>query len=84
MEETLGMRLQRARLKRGVSQRMIANHLGISRESIAMIETGKLPHSPLFRLRDIARFLGISLDYLTGLKEEEEVYPSQEQPTALD
>src|SRR6266545_858762 len=61
-EETIGVRLKRLRLERGLSQRELAGP-GVSYAYISRIEAGTRQPS-VKALRMLARKLGVSADYL--------------------
>jgi len=83
MEEPLGTRIRKARLKRGITQQKIAEYLGISREAVTMMESGQTTGSAILRLKAIALFLGVSMDYLVSLREDEGAGRCEGEPTAL-
>ncbi|MEV4991630.1 helix-turn-helix domain-containing protein [Pseudarthrobacter sp. LMD1-1-1.1] len=66
-EESIGARLRRARLHRGVSLRSVAHDLGVSASLISQVETGKSKPS-VATLYAFANLLGISLDDVLGLE----------------
>ena len=59
---TIGERLQKARLAKGLTQAQLARAIGVSMSSIAMVETG-LRGQPR-KLRAMAALLGVSADWL--------------------
>jgi transcriptional regulator with XRE-family HTH domain len=67
MQETLGFRIRRARMYRGMTQAALARAIGMSTQSMNMIETGNTPDPGASRVRDIARVLRVSTDFLLGL-----------------
>lgn len=54
--KNLGINIKSARLKRGISQEELSTITGISRNSISMIETGKL-NPTILKFVDIANAL---------------------------
>src|ERR687885_1168323 len=60
--ETIGQRLKRLRLERGLSQRELAAQ-GVSYAYISRIEAGT-PQPSVKALRTLARKLGVTADYL--------------------
>jgi transcriptional regulator with XRE-family HTH domain len=62
-EETVGQRVRRLRLARGLSQRQLAVPAGVSHSYISRIEHGNREPT-LEVLRKLARRLGVPLDYL--------------------
>src|SRR5687768_2827956 len=66
LEETLGQRIVASRIRCGVTQAELARTLGISSNALVDIEKDRsIPRSD--RLRDIARELRVSMDYLMGI-----------------
>lgn len=59
----IGKRAAETRRKRGLTQREVAENAGVTREFIAVFESGyKLPST--LTMISIAETLGVSLDYL--------------------
>ena len=70
MKESLGMRIKLARTRRGLNQAELARAIGISKNSMNLIERDR--RSPAFRwVQKIAEVLNVSLDYLGGRKEQD-------------
>jgi transcriptional regulator with XRE-family HTH domain len=71
-EDSLGYRIRRARMWRGVGQSELARAIGISPNSMNSIERGhtKAPNSDI--LQAIARTLQVSADFLLCLSEKME------------
>ena len=63
-------RLTQIRTAKQMSQRELADTVGISQPAYQYIESGKKQPS-LFVATNIAKTLGVSLDYLVGLKDNE-------------
>lgn len=61
----LGSRLAELRKTRDITQVQLAEHLGVSQQTINAYETG-YRRIPVSALPPLARFLGISLDELVG------------------
>lgn len=61
----LGRMISRLRTEKGLSQRDLADLLGVSNGAIGMWETGKR-QPDLDTVKKIASFFGISIDYLMG------------------
>jgi transcriptional regulator with XRE-family HTH domain len=79
MKESLGMRIKLARTRRGLKQADLARAIGISKNSMNLIESDR--RNPAFRwVQKIAEVLNVSLDYLGGRKEQD----TERQPTAVD
>jgi transcriptional regulator with XRE-family HTH domain len=62
----MGYRVARWRDLAGLSQRQLAERVGVSREYISMIESGRRPVSTRRLLADLAHALGVSVADLTG------------------
>lgn len=56
-------RLKKLRLERKLTQKQIADHLGISQQSYALWENGKRRPK---KIQDIAEFFNVSPNYLLG------------------
>jgi len=67
MCETLGRRIRRARTHYGMTQAELARRVGISSQGLNAIETDKTPDPGASRIREIARVLRVSADFLLGL-----------------
>ncbi len=65
-----GTKLKEAREKAGMSQADVASKIGVSQPAYCYIENGdKIPSLPV--AKQIAILLNISLDYLTGISQED-------------
>jgi transcriptional regulator with XRE-family HTH domain len=62
----MGYRIARWRSLAGLSQRELAERIGVSREYISMIESGKRPVSTRRLLADLAHALGVRVEELTA------------------
>ncbi|HFI0063699.1 TPA: helix-turn-helix domain-containing protein [Streptococcus suis] len=62
---SLSSRLKELRLSKNLTQSSIANSLGISQQSYARWENGKVTPAP-DKLSQIAKFYNVSIDYLLG------------------
>ena len=71
MAETLGERIRKARVRYGMSQTVLAARIGISKTAMNNIELGDTADPAASRVREIARALKVSADYLLGLTDEE-------------
>lgn len=68
METILGQRLKELRKEAGLTQKELANALGIN--SVTYLHYEKEQHEPpLALLADMAQYFGVSVDYLLGLKD---------------
>jgi transcriptional regulator with XRE-family HTH domain len=74
MSETLGGRVRKARIEYGMSQAELARRVKITTQSMNQIEMGKIADPAASRVREIARVLKVSADYLLGLKDEMESF----------
>ena len=61
----LATNLKRERLKRNLSQEELAELVNISRNSVSLIETGKI-NPTVIKVIDIAKALGIEVSSLTN------------------
>jgi transcriptional regulator with XRE-family HTH domain len=83
MAETLGRRIRRARLRKDITQRELADLAGISRTSMNQIEKGETLDPRMSHLRKIAEALGVTMDYLAGREEEESELETADRELAL-
>lgn len=60
----LGINIKSERLRRNISQEKLAELTGISRNSISLIETGKI-NPTILKVIDIANVLGVDLMVIT-------------------
>ena len=68
-KEIFRKRLREARQAKGLSQQKVADYLGLTKIGYQNYEAGRT--TPSFdRLPGIARFFGVSLDYLLGLSDD--------------
>jgi len=68
----LGTKIRQRREQLGLSQQELARRLGMTQARISEIESGARPHVNLTNLRNLARTLGVSADYLIGTWEDGE------------
>ena len=61
--KNIGITIKSYRLKAGISQEELAEKCDISRNSVSLIETGKI-NPTIIRIIDIATVLGIDIDSL--------------------
>lgn len=61
--KNIGISIKSERLRRGMSQEELAERCDISRNSVSLIETGKI-NPTIIRVIDIADALDISIDSL--------------------
>jgi transcriptional regulator with XRE-family HTH domain len=69
-EDTLGRRIISARMRQGAKQGELVRAIGISQNTLVKIEKGHTAHPRSDIIRDIARVLRVSADYLLGLKDD--------------
>ena len=74
-----GERVRRARMRLGWNQKRLAEVTGIPQRNISRIERGKIEDIHLSRFVTLMRTLGVSANYLLGLKEQEECLEKVEQ-----
>jgi transcriptional regulator with XRE-family HTH domain len=72
MADSLGARIRQARLRYGMSQAELARRIGVSKNTMNLIESGKTPDPAVSRIRAIADTLNVSMDYLAGRSKDEE------------
>ena len=63
-----GNRLKILRLKHNLSQIQLSRELHVSQSAISSWENG-LSEPSLFKLVNVAKFFGVTIDYLIGLKD---------------
>lgn len=61
--KNFGINVKSARLRKGMSQEELAEKSDISRNSLSLIETGKI-NPTIMKVADIAHVLGVSIDFL--------------------
>ena len=62
--KNLGINIKSERLRKNISQERLAELTNISRNSVSLIETGKI-NPTILKVLDIANVLGIDLNALT-------------------
>lgn len=65
-EKSLGLRLQTARKKAGLTQQQLCHKSGLSYSTLAKIERGAIKSPSVFTIQHIATVLGVSVDELLG------------------
>lgn len=68
MESEFPGRLRKLRERRGISQRVLSERCGMSKNMISVYESGEVEPT-VSVIREIAKCLDVSSDYLIGLKE---------------
>jgi transcriptional regulator with XRE-family HTH domain len=73
MPDAIGRRIKRLREQRGLTMRALAAQAGIAVSSIAAVETGTRSGERLSAqtCRRLANALGVTIDYLVGMHEDE-------------
>ncbi len=75
--ETIGDRVKRERLAKGLTQQGLANLIGdLSFQNIGNLEQGKIKSSPSY-INKLAKVLGVTVDYL--MHGEEAAYQAEDQ-----
>ena len=69
----LGRRLRRIRRLRDWTQDELAKRSGINVITISRLETGNAEHAYAKTVRDLARTLKVSADYLLGLSDDDRI-----------
>ena len=69
---SFGQRLRREREKRGFSARQLARTAQVPHETISRLENSKQRSPSLPVAMRLARSLGVTLDYLAGMYEEDD------------
>ncbi len=73
----LGERIKKLRESKGLTQKELANQLGLTDGAIGFYEVGKR-NPPLDTLNKLADFFGVSIDYLLGRTDIENLYKDKE------
>jgi transcriptional regulator with XRE-family HTH domain len=79
---TFGERLRQIREKRGLTSMQLADQSGVPYETIYRVERGTHQEPRIGIAAKLARTLGVSLDVLAGVYEDDRV--SESKPTAVD
>lgn len=80
---TIGERLKALRQKKGWSQRELARRAGVRHATLAELETGVRTETRTDIARRLAKALGVTLDYLAGMYEENDLGDSEPAGVAL-
>lgn len=65
---TTGMIVANARKRLGITQAELAENIGVSRNTVSRIENDEYANMTAHTALNLARALGVSLDYLLCLK----------------
>ena len=68
---TLGQRMKALREKRGLGLRELARMAGVHHPTLSQLERGVIADVTTGTAKKIARALGVSVDYLIGMYEED-------------
>lgn len=68
VEKALGLRLQKARKKAGLTQQELCQKSGLSYSTLAKIERGAIKAPSIFTIQEIAKALNVGIDELLGVK----------------
>ena len=68
----LGDRLKRERARKGWSQNELSRLSGVRQALISELESGKKRDTTGLALKRLARTLGVTMDYLAGMYEDED------------
>ena len=74
-------RLQRLRLAKNLSRRQLETQADIPHGIVSRLESGEQAYPSVPVAMRLAKVLGVSVDYLIGMYEEDD--PSEESPTEL-
>ena len=66
---SLGSRLKELRLKKGVSLQVVADAVGASKPHIWELERGSSKNPSLDLVARLAKYFGVTVDYIAGLDE---------------
>ena len=80
----IGHRVRRERVKRGWSVRELARRAAVSPGAVSKLEGGVRVSPSLELGKRLAKALGVTLDYLAGMYDEEEVDASTGQGVGRD
>jgi transcriptional regulator with XRE-family HTH domain len=69
---TIGERIKILRLKKGLSQRALARQAHVRHATLVELETGIRTETRTDIARRLAKVLGVTVDYLVGMYENEE------------
>jgi len=72
MAQTLGERIRAARIRYGMSQAELARRLDVSPTTMNSIEAGRTMDPGVLKVKEIARILRVSMDYLVGFSDDPE------------
>ena len=68
----IGQRIKRLRARKGVSLRQLSELSGVERGLLSKLERGQRPQVSLQVAMRIAKALGVTLDYLAGMYEDDD------------
>lgn len=79
----LGKRLRMVRRNKDLTQQELGKLAGVNHVTISRLESGDARHAYAETLRDLARALGVSTDYLLGLSDDPHSAWNDEQGSEL-
>jgi XRE family transcriptional regulator of biofilm formation len=79
----IGHRVRRERVRRGWSVRELARRAAVSPGAVSKLEGGSRVSPSLELGKRLAKALGVTLDYLAGMYDEEEAETSAPRPSGV-
>jgi XRE family transcriptional regulator, master regulator for biofilm formation len=79
----IGHRVRRERVRRGWSVRELARRAAVSPGAVSKLEGGSRVSPSLELGKRLAKALGVTLDYLAGMYDEEEAEASAPRPSGV-
>ena len=64
----IGQRIRELRIDAGISQQKLAEEIGVNRSAVSFWESGTNESKATY-IAKLAKFFGVSADYLLGLEE---------------
>lgn len=71
MDELMGSRIKKARLKKGLTLKEAGESIGSSESTFSRYESGYVENIPLQKVDAIAKLFGVTPSYLMGWTEDE-------------
>lgn len=69
---SLGARIKKLRFEKGVSLQIVADSVGASKPHIWELEKGSTKNPSLELVTKLAKYFGVTVDYLAGVDEDDE------------
>ncbi len=79
----LGQRLRRTRRARDLTQQKLGELAGVNPITISRLESGDAQHAYARTVRDLAKALGVSADYLLGLSNDAKHLLSEDEESEI-